>query len=34
MDDSKVIERRRPDELWSTGGIYARLWAAWSRGTE
>ncbi|MFJ9376532.1 ABC transporter ATP-binding protein [Streptomyces sp. NPDC101455] len=34
MDDGRVIERGRPDELRSAGGVYARLWAAWSRGTE
>ena len=33
MDDSRVVERGRPDELRSTGGVYARLWAAWERGT-
>ncbi|WP_406131173.1 hypothetical protein [Streptomyces sp. NBC_00989] len=33
MDDGRAIQRGRPDELRSTGGIYARLWAAWSRGT-
>lgn len=34
MDDGRVIERGRLDELRSAGGIYARSWAAWSRGTE
>lgn len=32
MDGGRVIERGRPDELRSAGGVYARLWAAWSRG--
>lgn len=34
MDDGRVIERGRPDELRPAGGVYARLRAAWSRGTE
>lgn len=33
MDDGRIIERGRPDELRSAGGVHARLWAAWSRGT-
>ncbi|MFJ3897498.1 ABC transporter ATP-binding protein [Streptomyces sp. NPDC090083] len=32
MDGGKVIERGHPDELRAAGGVYARLWAAWSRG--
>ncbi len=32
MDEGRVIERGHPDELRSAGGVYARLWAAWSRG--
>lgn len=32
MDEGRVIERGHPDELRSAGGVYARLWAAWTRG--
>lgn len=34
MDEGRVIERGHPDELRSAGGVYARLWAAWTRGAE
>ncbi|MFJ9245608.1 hypothetical protein [Streptomyces sp. NPDC101776] len=34
MSDGLVVERGRPDELRTAGGVYARLWAAWSRGAE
>lgn len=32
MDEGRVIERGHPDELRSAGGVYAKLWAAWTRG--
>ncbi|MFJ6737918.1 ABC transporter ATP-binding protein [Streptomyces sp. NPDC091279] len=34
MDQGHVVERGNGDELRSTGGVYANLWAAWSSGGE
>ncbi|WP_018570018.1 ABC transporter ATP-binding protein [Streptomyces sp. PsTaAH-124] len=32
MEDGRVTERGRPDELRAAGGAYARLWESWARG--
>ncbi len=30
MDAGRVVERGTHDELVAAGGVYARLWSAWS----
>ncbi|MFC7862423.1 ABC transporter ATP-binding protein [Streptomyces murinus] len=32
MENGRVVERGRPDELRAAGGAYARLWASWTYG--
>ncbi|MEU4085027.1 ABC transporter ATP-binding protein [Streptomyces aureus] len=32
IDDGRVVERGRPDDLIAAGGEYATLWNSWSRG--
>ncbi|MGM9469455.1 hypothetical protein [Streptomyces murinus] len=32
MEDGRVVEQGRPDELRASGGTYAWLWASWTYG--
>ncbi|MER7920825.1 MULTISPECIES: ABC transporter ATP-binding protein [unclassified Streptomyces] len=32
MENGRVVEQGRPDELRAAGGAYARLWASWTYG--
>ncbi|NDK23293.1 hypothetical protein FSY75_02145 [Streptomyces sp. TR1341] len=32
MENGRVAEQGRPDELRASGGAYARLWASWTYG--
>lgn len=34
MDGGRIVERGTHDQLLSRGGIYARLWSAWSAGRQ
>ncbi|MDQ6526992.1 ABC transporter ATP-binding protein [Nocardioides sp. LHD-245] len=33
MEDGRLVELGTPEELTAAGGVYARLWAAWARGS-
>jgi ATP-binding cassette subfamily C protein len=33
MEDGRLVELGTPEELTAAQGVYARLWAAWARGS-